>query len=419
MIETMRSENEEIVITGIGVVSPIGIGKEAFWKGLDEGRSGIKSIAQFDTSRLNSKLGGEVTNFKPEDILGPHGLRNYDRCISLALSASKLALQDGSLTVNAENSSNFGIVLGASLGGIKTISEIDKQSIREGPRSLDPGLCPNVVLCSPASQISIRFGIKGFTTTISAGFNSSYYAFRYGLDLLRSNREIKYLLVGAVEEFCEQVFKGFYYLGYLSGSHNGHTEINAPYDRRRNGFILGEGAVMFILEPKDEAVRRGAKVYAKISDYEDQFIHYNSQYSLQYSLRNTEEVVNGLPQKLRNRLNEIDFVSLGANSSVLGDALESNLMRHLFTNPESYPEVGAIKSLVGESYSVGGCSQLLGALYALDQERGFPTVGFELEDERCPAPFLAKKRTKRNIHKALIWSVGYGRSNHYIICEKI
>lgn len=419
MIETVRSKNDEIVITGVGVVSPIGIGKEAFWKGLDEGRSGIKPIAQFDTSKLNSKLGGEVTNFKPEDILGPQGLRNYDRCISLALSASKLALQDASLTVNAANSSNFGVVLGTSLGGIKTISEIDKQSMREGPRSLDPGLCPNVVLCSPASQISIRFGIKGFTTTVSAGFNSSYYALRYGLDLLRSNRGIKYLLVGAVEEFCEQVFKGFYYLGYLSGSRNGHAEINAPYDRRRNGFILGEGAVMFILESKDDALRRGAKVYAKVSEYGEQFVHCSSQYSLQHSLRHADEIVNRLPPKLRNRLYEIDFVSLGANSSVLGDALESHLMNSLFTEHEYYPEAGAIKSLVGESYSAGGCFQLLGALYALDQGRGFPAAGFHLEDDRCPAPFLAKQHVKRNIRKALIWGVGYGRSNHYLICDRV
>ncbi len=419
MVEAIRSENDQIVITGVGVVSPIGIGKETFWKGLGEGRSGIKPITQFDTSKLKSKLGGEIENFKPEEILGPQGLRNYDRCISLALSASRLALQDSALSVNTDNSANFGVVLGTSLGGIKTISEIDKQSLREGPRSLDPGLCPNVVLWRPASQISIRFGIKGFTTTISAGFNSSYYAFKYGLDLLRSNSGIKYLLVGAVEEFCEQVFKGFYYLGYLSGSHNGHAEINAPYDRRRSGFILGEGAVMFMLESKDEAVRRGAKVYARINECEEQFVHCDSQHSLQHSLRHEEEIVSRLPQKLRNRLNEIDFVSLGANSSVLGDALESHLMKRLFSDRERYPEAGAIKSLLGESYGAGGCFQLLGALYALDQGRGFPTAGFHLEDERCPAPFLVKQHVKRNIRKALIWGLGYGRSNHYIICEKV
>jgi 3-oxoacyl-[acyl-carrier-protein] synthase II len=176
---------------------------------------------------------------------------------------------------------------------------------------------------------------------------------------------------------------------------------------------------MFILESKDDAVRRGAKVYAKISEYGEQSIHCSSQYSLQHSLRHVDEIVNGLPSKLRNRLNEIDFVSLDANSSVLGDALESRLMRRLFNKHERYPEAGVIKSLVGESYSAGGCFQLLGALYALDQGRGFPTAGFHLEDERCPAPFLTKQREKKNIRKALIWGVGYGRSNHYIICSKV
>lgn len=415
MIEAVRSEKEDIVITGIGVVSPIGIGKDAFWDGLDEGRSGIETIAQFDTSKLKSKLGAIVVDFKPEDILGPKGLRNYDRCINLALSASKLALQDGSISVNEENSSSFGIVLGTSLGGIHTISEIDKQSMRDGPRSLDPGLCPNVVLCSSASQISIRFGIKGFTTTISAGFNSSYYAIKYALDLLKRNRGIKYILVGAVEEFCEQVFKGFYYLGYLSRSRNGHSEINAPYDRRRNGFILGEGAVMFLLEPKEDAIRRGAKVYAKISEYGEQFVSGSSQYSLQHAFRQVDEIANRLSLKLRDQLNEIDFVSLAANSSILGDALESHLMRRLF---KRYPEASAIKSLIGESYSAGGCFQLLGALYALDRGQAFPTAGFDVEDERCPVPFLTKRPAKKNIQRTLTWDVGYGRSSHYIICDK-
>lgn len=417
-IKNMKSENEGVVITGIGVVSPIGIGRVKFWESLDKGQIGIQPISLFDTSGIRAKLGAEVLDFKPEDIIGARGLRNYDRCINLSLSAAKLALEDAALTINSENENDIGIILGSSLGNIKTISEIDKQAIKEGPRSVDPGQCPNVVLCSPASQISIRFGIKGFTATVSAGFNSSYCAFKYGLDLLKAGR-VKYILVGAVEELCEQSFKGFYRLGYLSGSHNRHSEINAPFDRRRNGFILGEGAVMFVLERKGTALSRGIKTHAKISKCEEQGTHRALRSSLRYSFNHIPNMANELRVVLGDDLDKIDFVSLGANSSVLGDALESNLMRRLFSGLVEYPMASAIKSLTGESYSAGGCFQLLGALYGLDRQRAFPTAGFKFEDNRCPAPFLQKQNGGKKIHKALLWSIGYGHSNHFMICDKV
>ncbi|MBI4257219.1 hypothetical protein HY626_04150 [Candidatus Uhrbacteria bacterium] len=418
MIKNIRQKHEEIVISGVGVVSPIGIGRQEFWEGLDKGRVGTKPISLFDTSGTRAKLGAEVTDFRPGDIIGHHGLRNYDRCINLSLSAAKLALEDAALTVTSDKENEFGIVLGSSLGSIKTISEIDKQALREGPRSLDPGQCANVVLCSPASQSSIRFGIKGFSTTISAGFNSTYCAFKYSLCLLRDKR-VKYILVGSVEELCEQTFKGFYRLGLLSGSQNGHTEINAPFDRRRNGFVLGEGAAMFVLERKDTALARATKLYARIGGCWEQFVHRNSHKSLPYSLRHIGNIANELSSKLRNDLDKIDFVSLGANSSVLGDALESNLMRLMFAKRTYYPGAGAVKSFTGESYSAGGCFQLLGALYALDRQRVFPTLGFAYEDERCPAPFLERKNVNMSIRKALIWNIGYGRTNYYMILEKV
>jgi len=413
----MNPLKEKIVISGIGVVSPLGIGKKSVWQNLDQGRSVIKPVTIFDTSNLNSKLGGQISDFKPEEILGSQGLRNYDRTTCLAISAAKLALEDANFVLTENNATEIGVVLGSALGSLHSISEMDKQALREGPRSLDPGLCPNVVLCGPASQISIRLGIRGFTATVSNGFNSSFSALQYGMQMLDAGT-VKSVLVGAVEELCESTFKGFYRLGALSGSLKDGQELNAPFDCRRNGFVLGEGAVVFLLQKMSDAIAVRNHIYAIISEFHEQFVHSSSQNSIRESFKKWGDIFDAVEFDRNKIFSDIDFVSLGANSSVLGDALEAKIFMSLFAKKRSMPAASTIKSMMGESYSASGCFQLLGALYAMDTSRLFPTTGFENEDPRCPAPFLSKSSISRRINKALVWSLGYGRSNYYMVCKK-
>src|SRR3989338_3927769 len=314
-----------IVITGIGVVSPIGIGKEAFWQGLKEGRSGIKPVTLFDTSTTLSKLAGEITDFKPEEILGPKGLRNLDRTTKLALCAAKLCLDDANFQVTEENTDDVGVVLGSTMGSVWSISEFDKEAIRNGPRAVNPALFSNTVINSPASQISIRFNIKGFNSTISSGFTSSLDALEYAGNFILMGRAST-VLVGGVEELCEQTFKGFYKLEFLSASKNGGQELSAPFDRRRNGAVLGEGAAILLLERWDHAAKRGAHIYGVVEGSGHSFDQksYN-----RYDLK-AEGAKRAIIRALQNASkspDDIDYIASSANSTLDGDVAEARALQ--------------------------------------------------------------------------------------------
>ncbi len=210
-------KHKKIVIAGVGVVASNGIGKDAFWQALQEGKSGIKPVSLFDTDFMKSKLAGEVRDFDAKAYLGDKGLRLLDRATKLVNVAAKLALDDASFQVTEENTDRVGVVLGTTLGSVWSISEFDKTALKEGPRYVNPALFPNTVINSPASQISIRFKIKGFNTTISTGFTSAMDALKYACDFIKMGRADA-VLVGGAEELCLQTYLGFYKLRFLSGS---------------------------------------------------------------------------------------------------------------------------------------------------------------------------------------------------------
>src|SRR3989338_726139 len=205
-------DKTRIVITGLGVVAPNGIGKDEFWANCAAGVSGIKPITLFDTFKYRCHYAGEISNFQPERYLGPKGLRNLDRTTLLSLVAAKLAIEDAHLEITDENRNNIGVVLGSTMGSVHSISEFDMEGLREGPRYVNPAQFPNTVINSPASQVAIRFGLRGMNSTISTGFSASLDAIGYARDMLTLDRA-DLLLVGGVEELCIQTFLGFYKLG--------------------------------------------------------------------------------------------------------------------------------------------------------------------------------------------------------------
>ena len=397
-----------VVITGVGVASPIGMGRDAFWGSLREGSTGFKSVTLFDTSTIHSKLAAEITDFKPEGILGgTTGLKNMDRTTKLALCAAKLALEDADFQVNKENAVDAGVVLGSTNGSIYSVSEFDKKSLRDGPYTVNPALFPNLVMCSAPSQVAIRFGLKGLSTAISSGFHSGLSSIQYAIQML-NNGHAKYLLVGAVEELCEQTFKAFYRLKLLSGSNAKEEELCAPLDERRNGFVMGEGAVIFMLESFETARRRGAKIYAEISTaFEENSLSSISQIKAYIKQADTfSEYIRNNKSGLN--LNEIDFVSIGANSSRARDMIESRMINRIFDQVKDRPVVSGIKSITGESFSASEAFQILGALFCMDTGIIFPTVGIKKMDRRCQIENLALKPMKKPVKKSLVCSADLG-----------
>lgn len=411
-----EDDKDRVVITGIGVVSPIGVGRVEFWNNLQKGASGIGNVTLFDTSTTKSKMAAEVVNFKPEAILNVKGLRNLDRTTLFALAAAKLAMEDSSFQVTESNQYRVGVVLGSTMGSIRSINEFDKEGIKNGPKAVNPALFPNTVMNSPASQISIKFGIKGFNTTISTGFTSSLEALEYARKFIQLGRA-DVVLAGGVEELCEQTYKGCYKVGFLSGSKKRNDELCAPFDKRRNGVVLGEGACLFVLESLSSASKRNAPIYGELkpaaSSYDKHsFYKYNPR-------ADGAKLVLNRALKNASLLGEmIDYVASGANSSLGGDVAEARALGSL-SRKKTKIVASASKSMIGESFSASAAFQVASALMALNNGFIPPTINFKEADDRCnQIDCVANEARAMKVRNALILNISPMGQNCAVVLSK-
>jgi 3-oxoacyl-[acyl-carrier-protein] synthase II len=403
--------SKRIVITGLGVLASNGIGKDAFWKALKEGKSGIKNVTLFDTSNLRTKLAGEISDFRPEDILGAKGLRTLDRTTELALAASQLALDDAGIKhpISEEETDLFGVSLGSTMGSVWSISEFDKEALRNGPRSVNPALFPNTVINSPASHISIRFNIQGFNTTISSGFCSSLDAVYYAINMMKLY-EYEVVLAGGVEELCEQTYKGFYKIGHLAGSRSDKEEVDCPFDKRRNGIVFGEGGAIVVLEELERAKKRNARIYAEVLGYGTAFDPESKNIYSPHAKGATQAIKSCLEDSALDTEN-VDYISASANSTLDCDAMETKAVRNVFGKKAEDLPISAIKSMIGESFSASGAMNLAAAIGVLEEKFIPPTINYVKPDRRCDLDCVPNEARQKKVMKALINSFSPTGSN--------
>ena len=258
--------NSRLVITGISIISSIGINKDEFWTNLTNGVSGIKDVTLFDVSKYRSKKAGEISDFDAKAFLGKKGIRHIDRTSLLVSSAAKLVMDDAKITHETYSEDELGIVVGSTYGSIGSISSFDLEGLEEGPTFVNPMDFPNTVLNAPASRASIFCNATGLNSTISTGTASGLDAIIYASDFLRLGRG-KAVLAGGVHGLTADIFWGAYGSGILSGSRDDGIEISAPFDKRRNGFIIGEAAALLVIERLEDALERNANIYAEIKGY--------------------------------------------------------------------------------------------------------------------------------------------------------
>ena len=350
-------ERKRIVITGVGVVAPNGIGKEEFWNNCFAGVSGIKPITLFDTSKYRCHLAGEISNFQPEKYLGLKGLRNLDRTTLLSLVAAKLAIEDAHLEITEKNTHDMGVVLGSTMGSVHSISSFDLTSLREGPRYVNPALFPNTVINSPASQVAIRFGIKGLCSTIGTGFTASLDALEYSTDMLQLGR-VNTVLVGGVEELCIETFTAFSSLGLLISSNQDIS--TAPDHLRRKRVFLGEGAGMLVLETEESAIARSAPIYGEVLAVNGSF-DVDSAAKYQVSGGHAESVVRKTLELGGIHPTDVDTLCVWSAAEVtspIADKEEIFALQQVFGNYLKDLFKLSVKSLVGECFSAMGALQL-------------------------------------------------------------
>ena len=392
--------NSRLVITGISVLSPIGVNKDGFWNNLVNGVSGIKDVTLFDVSKYKSKKAGEISDFDAREYLGKKGIRHIDRTSLLVSSAAKLVMDDAGITHGVYSEDELGIVIGSTYGSIDSISSFDLEGLKEGPTFVNPMGFPNTVLNAPASRASIFCKATGLNSTISTGTASGLDAVIYASDFLRLGRG-KAVLAGGVHGLTADIFWGTYRSRVLSGSRGDGIEISAPFDKRRNGFVIGEAAALLIIERLEDALERDANIYAEIKGYGCTF----NPKKIKHNEIDTEQGVRCISLAMKDaglNVEDISYISACANSSVTGDKMETKIIKDYFGDYAEKVPVSAIKSMTGECLDASGALQCVAGVLAINNGIIPPTINYQEKDEECNLDCVPNNSRESEVKNVLI-----------------
>jgi 3-oxoacyl-[acyl-carrier-protein] synthase II len=352
-----------VVITGVGVLSSLGDSPSALSSALCEGRSGLHPVESFRTDGLGCHQAGDIRSFAPETYLGERNLRALDRTSRLVTAAATLALDDSGWSAELRRRCEVGVVLGTMFCSVHTISEFDRRGLVLGPKNVSPMDFANTVINAAAGQVAIWHDLRGVNSTIAGGITSGLQAIAYATELIRSGQATA-ILTGGAEELCFEAFHGFARAGWLCAADNGAGECPIPFDARRNGFALGEGAALLMLEDAASAAARGATAWGEVKGHGTAYDISRGTVGVQA----VEAIARAMRLALHDaqiRADDIDCLSASANGSVLGDRYEAQAVAAVLDAQAASLPVTAIKSMLGETLGASGAMQTVALLAAM------------------------------------------------------
>jgi len=368
---------DRVVVTGIGVISPFGVGRDAFWDGLAEGRLGVSPHPGLEALPEAYRYAGQLHEFRPEDIIGTKGLKYLNDATRLLLCTAELAVRDARLEIAPDVAEDVGVVVASSFSNVGDCVGFYESLLSPAERT-NPLRFPNLFINIAGGNLAIRLGIRGLNTTVTNGATSSLDALQHGLTALRCGRA-RILLVGGLEVLSPPLVEGFWQAGML-----GDTMAPRPFDRRRRGLILAEGCGVVVLERADAARERGARVYGEVAGYGSVPVDMGDE-----AVAAEEAIAEAMRRALAaagTSTDEVDWVAAGAGSSPSGDRGEAMALRRLFAAEPHRLRTSAIKSMIGDAGAASGMLQVIACLLAAEHDRVPPTVNCEDEDPDCRVP---------------------------------
>jgi 3-oxoacyl-[acyl-carrier-protein] synthase II len=404
---------KRVVVTGVGLVTPLGAGNDCFMRRLAGGESGIHPIALFDTTAFGSKLGAEVRDFTPQDFIRPATLRRMDRLSKMAVAAARMALDDAGLPIDARNRDRVGVVLGTCFGGTDVAAQFAKVLFTDSPRRANPILVPNTVMNAPAGHAGIELGLRGVNTTVNHREVSAETAIAYAAGEIGRNRADALLAGGGdiISEFCFDVLTHFRTLSPQDGG----PEALRPFDARRNGTVVGEGVGIVCLESLESAEARGAVPYCEIAGW--------GLSAAPAGFNDWPEDPSGPYLAMTRALaaaridpGQIDYVCASANGGRRADRLEAEALNRVFADPSCRARIGAVKGALGECFSSGGMRAAAMALAIRNQVLP-PTLG--LSQPIAPLKFTLNAAVQARLRYGLINGVASGGTFAALIMKEI
>lgn len=399
--------NKRVVITGLGVISSIGTGKEKFWDSLIKGNSGISRISSIDTSNYHSHYGGEVKNFNPGRFICHKEINRMGRASQFAVSATKLALEDAKLNLTDIFPERVGVSVGTTMGEPQVFEQFNKIWIKEGERFIDSGFIFQYSYNVLSSNIAIEFKFKGYNITLPVACAAGNYAIGYGCDLIRAGKA-DIMVVGGVDVLSRVAFAGFNRLYAVA------PEKCQPFDKNRKGMLLGEGAGILILESLEGALERETNIYAEILGYSlGCDAHHMTAPNADGIARVIENAITDANLKAR----DIHYISAHGTGTVSNDKTECLAIKKVFKNYRDIP-VSSIKSMLGHTMGAASAIEAIACALTVKYDIIPPTINYETPDSECDIDCVPNVLKKQRVDVALNNAFAFGGNNACLVIKK-
>ncbi|MBI1992477.1 MAG: beta-ketoacyl-ACP synthase II [Candidatus Omnitrophica bacterium] len=411
------SSSNRVAITGLGIISAIGSGKEPFWQALKTGQCGIKRVSKFDPTPYPTQFAAQLNGFDFSAYIDPKWSRRMDLTSQLAVSAAKMAAKDANLDLDQENRERVGVVVGTAMAGHAFILEQHDVYKEKGPMRINPFTALTVFPDAPASFISIELGLNGPSFSLATACSSALDAVGYAFNAIRK-KELDVILMGGAEATVfPQAFSAFCMLRAMSQRNDDPERASRPFDKERDGFVLGEGAGMLVLEDLEHAKKRGAHIYAEILGFGMTCDAYHMT-APEPSGRQATRAIQIALKDAGVKPTDIDYINAHGTSTPLNDKTETLVIKQVFGQHAYQVPVSATKSMIGHLIGAAGAVELIATTLALEHQIIPPTINYEIPDPECDLDYVPNVARKATLDFALKNSFGFGGKNAALVIKK-
>lgn len=415
-------KTKRVVITGLGAVSPVGSNIELFWKAILEGKSGVRRLSCFDPEYFVCKVAAEVKDFNPSEYLSPKEIKRMDRFVQFAVISAKKAMIDSKLDMSEEDPTRIGVMIGSGIGGLHSVESEHSQFLaygpEKGPDRISPFLIPMLIVNMASGQVSITLGLKGPNSTVATACATGNHAIGEAFRIIQRGEADGMMCGGSEAAITHMGFGGFCAMKALSTSYNDCPEkASRPFDKNRDGFVIGEGAGVIVLEEMDHAVKRNAHIYCEIIGYGmsgDAYHMTAPDPSGDGSIRCLQHAIKDAGIKLE----DVDYINAHGTSTVYNDRIETLAIKKVFGSHAKKLAVSSTKSVMGHLLGAAGGVEMIACALAIKHGIIPPTINYETPDPECDLDYVPNKPRAHKINVALSNALGFGGHNATLVVKK-
>ncbi len=408
---------KRVVITGLGCVTPIGNNKEDFWKNIKAGVCGIDTVTRFDASTFQTQIAGEVKDFNPEEYINKKEIKRLDKFTQYAIAASKMAVEDAKLNLDSINKDRMGVIIGTGIGGVETIEQQHKTLLEKGNKRVSPFLVPMMIGNMASGQVSIFLGVKGPNTNVCTACASGTHSIGDAFKIVQRGDADIMVAGGSEAPITPLAFAGFCNMKAMSTRNDDPKAASRPFDKDRDGFIMGEGSGVLILEELEHALKRNANIYAEIVGYGLTA----DAYHMTTPAENGEGAARSMEMALKDgnvSIEEVDYINAHGTSTYYNDKLETQAIKTVFRENAYDLCVSSTKSMTGHLLGAAGGIEAIVCAMSIKDNFIPPTVNVQNVDEELDLDYVLDKGRNKEVRYALSNSLGFGGHNASIVLKK-